>query len=368
MRYQLAAPYLTNTEAKYLSKALSENWISSKGKNIIRFERETARYIGLKYGIAASNGTAALHLALLALGIGKGDEVIVPGLTFAATINSIIYTGAVPVIADIEKDSWCISPSAMAGAVTSRTRAVIAVHLYGQPCPMNEIMRTAAKNGIYVIEDCAESIGAEYAGRKIGSFGNVGCFSFYGNKIVTTGEGGMCITGRKDIAEKMAVLRNQGMNSSRRYWHDLVGYNYRMTNLQASVGLAQLEKIDVMLAKRVEIEDFYLDNLKDINCLKPQRGNLKNRKKVTWLVSYQFEPRKLSRDQVAYKLLKEGVETRNFFYPLSEMPVYRKYVRRECPVSQEISRKGINFPTNLNLRKADYRKITGAIKKVCAMN
>ncbi|MDD5137076.1 MAG: DegT/DnrJ/EryC1/StrS family aminotransferase [Candidatus Omnitrophica bacterium] len=364
MFYQIAAPYLKSNEKKYVTKALEENWISSKGEYISKFEKCFARYTGARYAVATSSGTTALHLALVSLNIKDGDEVIIPDLTFAATINAVITAGATPVIIDIDRESWCISIDRIKKAVSSRTRAIIPVHLYGQPCNMAAIMDIASKYGLCVIEDCAESLGAEYDGQKAGTFGNVGCFSFYANKIITTGEGGMCVTNDRSIAEELEIRRDHGMRRSKKYWHDRIGYNYRMTNLQAAIGLAQLENIDFLLRGRYDIEKRYVENFSDIRSLEPQRADLENRKRVTWLASFLAVSGMADRDELIKGLYKNGVESRPFFYPLSKMPIYRKYRKYPTLTAYEISERGLNLPTNLNLSVSDYRRIIDIIKKV----
>ena len=328
------------------------------------FEEKFPDYCGCKYGIAVSNGTAALHLALRVLGIGEGDEVIVPDLTFAATINAVLHSGATPVVVDIENDSWCIDPEKIEKAITPRTKAIISVHLYGQPCDMEAIMRIAGRRNLFVIEDCAEAHGATFDGKKVGSFGDIGCFSFFGNKIITTGEGGMCITNNEELKKRMAILRDHGMTPERKYWHEVVGYNFRMTNLQASIGMAQLERIEELLRTRQAIEDLYREKLKDVDWLSPQPSNLARRKKVTWYTCYLVDERKIARDDLIKELKRLGIETRPFFYPLSEMGIYKKFVRASCPVAHKISKSGINFPTNLNLSMEDYQRVVSTIASV----
>ncbi|MEM4522680.1 MAG: DegT/DnrJ/EryC1/StrS aminotransferase family protein, partial [Nitrososphaeria archaeon] len=255
--YPVAEPEIGDEELKNVIEAVKSGWVSSKGRFIDEFESSFAKYVGVKYGIATSNGTAALHLALAGLNIGSDDEVIVPDLTFAATINAVLYTRAKPVIVDINPEYWCIDPTKLEKAITSKTKAIILVHLYGHPCDMEPIMEIAEQHNLYVIEDVAEAHGAEYKGRKVGSFGHISCFSFYGNKVITTGEGGMCLTNDREIAERIKILRDHGMSPEKRYWHDVIGFNYRMTNLQAALGLAQLGKIERFIEKKREIAKKY---------------------------------------------------------------------------------------------------------------
>jgi perosamine synthetase len=356
----VAIPDLKGTEFQNLTDAFLSTWISSSGKYIDRFESEFSSYCGTKYGVAVSNGTVALHLALESLGVGKGDEVIVPDLTFAATINSVIHSNATPVVVDVEEKSWCISPVEIRKAITPKTKAIIPVHLYGQVCDMSEIMKIADEFGLYVIEDCAEAHGAEYNGKKVGSFGDIGCFSFFGNKIITTGEGGMCITNKTDLNDRMRVLRDHGMSKTKRYWHDFIGFNYRMTNLQASIGVAQLQRIDEIIANRHDIDKQYRNGLKYNANIEFQNCTLPNRKKITWFVCILVND---NRNEILEALKSEGIDARPFFYTLSEMPIYKDYIFSSS-ISSNISKKGINLPTNSFVNKEIINKIDTVIRKV----
>ncbi len=337
---------LRGNEFKYLIDAFLTTWISSQGPYVEMFEKNFAKFCGCEHAVTTSSGTVALHLALLALGIGKGDEVIVPDLTFVATINAVLYTGATPVIVDVEEESWCIDPKEIEKAITGKTKAVIPVHLYGQPCDMSAIMAIAKKHKIFVVEDCAEAHGATFDGKYVGSFGQIGCFSFYGNKVITTGEGGMCVTDDPVLHKKMVLLKNHGMSQERKYWHDVVGYNYRMTNLQAAIGVAQLEKISEFLRNRAEVEEKYKKLLLDIPFVEFQRDDLPKRKKITWLVSILVNENR--RDSIISKLKDKGMDTRPFFYPLSVMDIYKQYAARPCQKSKDIAARGMNLPTVYN--------------------
>jgi len=344
----VAIPELGEKELKYLVDAFLSTWISSSGKYIELFEQKFSSFCDCQYGAAVSNGTVALHLALKTLGIKEGDEVIVPDLTFVATINTVLYCNATPVIVDVEKDSWCIDPHEIEKAVTPRTKAIIPVHLYGQPCNMDQIMDIAKRKDLFVIEDCAEAHGACYKGRKVGSFGEIGCFSFYGNKVITTGEGGMCVTNSSELNEQMRILRDHGMSKRKKYWHDLIGYNYRMTNLQAAIGVAQVERIDEILSERKKIETNYRKELKDIDFLEFQKDDLPNRNKITWLVSALVN--RHNRDSYIVHLSSKGLETRPFFYSLGSMDIYKKYLFSNKN-SLSISSRGINFPTFCSIKE-----------------
>ncbi len=357
----LAQPHLIGNEYKYLIDAFLSTWISSTGKYITQFEESFSSYCGTKFGVAVSNGTTALHLALTALEIGEGDEVIVPDITFAATINAVIYTGATPVIVDIEEDSWCIDPDEIEKAITPKTKAVIPVHIYGQPCNMDKICDIAKKYNLYIIEDCAEAHGAAWNGQKVGSFGIISCFSFFGNKVITTGEGGMCITNNEQLNERMRILRDHGMSKSRKYYHEVVGFNYRMTNLQAAIGVAQVERIEDILEWRFKLEEKYREALSRNGNIVMQKNNLPGRYKIPWLVSILVEEDK--RDRILDKLKENGIDARRFFIPLGEMNIYKKYAK-DCTNSKRISRMGINLPTTYDIRDKDIEKIVELLEHV----
>lgn len=363
-KYPVAEPEIGEEELRNVVEAVKSGWVSSKGKFIEEFENSFARYIGVKYGVATSSGTTALHLALAALGVGPGDEVVVPDLTFAATINAVLYVGARPVIADVDPSYWCLDPRELERAITERTKAVMVVHLYGHPCDMDAIMEVAERHGLYVVEDAAEAHGAEYRGRKVGGFGHVSCFSFYGNKIITTGEGGMCLTNDEELAERMRVLRDHGMDPKRRYWHNFVGFNYRMTNLQAALGVAQLGKIGRFVEKKRMIARWYAEELSSVKgiALHPEMPWAKC---VYWLYSILVDEEKtgLSRDELAQRLQRYGIETRNLFYPLHEMPPYQGYATSSYPTSSAISRRGLSLPSSVKLKEEDVAFIAQRIRE-----
>ena len=353
IKIPITSPDLKGNELKYLTDAFLSTWISSTGGYIDRFEKEFAEFCSCKYGVAVSSGTTALHLAMTALGIGEGDEVIIPDFTFAACANTVLHTGASPVLVDIEKDYWTIDPAEIKKAITSKTKAIMPVHIYGQPCNMESIMKIAKDNNLHVIEDCAEAHGAEFDGKKVGSFGEIGCFSFFANKILTTGEGGMCVTNSKELHDKMKVLRDHGMSKEKKYWHDKVGFNYRTTNLQAAIGCAQLEKIKKTIKKRSNLENSYRKLFKDSKFIEFQKQNPR-RKKITWLVSILIKNGK--RDQYIKKSMTSNVDTRPFFYSLGSMPIYKKYLFSNTN-SLNISKSGMNLPTQINLGTFEINKI-----------
>lgn len=363
-RIPVAEPDIGKVELKYVSEAVKSGWISSKGFFIREFEERFSKYIGMKYGISTSNGTAALHLALVSLGINRGDEVIVPDLTFASVANVVIHTGAKPVFIDSHPEYWCIDPSKLEERITKNTKAIIPVHLYGHPCNMDPIMKIAEDYDIYIIEDCAEAHGAEYKGKKVGSFGDISCFSFYGNKIITTGEGGMCLTNDEELAERMRIIRDHGMRPEKRYWHEVVGFNYRLTNLQAALGVAQLEKINAFIRRKRKLAETYNSLLKDVKgiTLPPEMSWAKN---VYWLYSILIDNNSygINRDKLVSKLAESGIETRCFFYPMHVMPPYKKYATNcRFPVAEKLSSNGINLPSSVNLTEEEIYEITKLIK------
>jgi perosamine synthetase len=346
-----------------VTEAVKSGWVSSKGKFIEEFEQRFAEYIGVKHGVAVSNGTVALHLALAASGIGPGDEVIVPDLTFVATINAVLYTGAKPVIVDVDEPYWCMNPQEFEAAITPKTKAVLPVHLYGHPCEMDQITEIAKKRGVLVIEDAAEASGAEYKGKKVGAFGLASCFSFYGNKIITTGEGGMCLTDNDELAVKMRILRDHGMNPNRQYWHDQVGFNYRMTNLQAALGTAQIRKIDRFVTKKRALAKQYHALLAGLEGL-TLHPEMPWAKSVYWLYSIIADSKTVSRNQLMTHLAGEGIESRPFFYPLHEMPIYSKFCPKDCPSASKLSRTGLSLPSSVKLTTADVSYVAQALRRI----
>ena len=357
----IAKPDLKNAEMEYVVDCIEENWISSQGKYIGMFEESFASFLGTKYALAVSNGTVALHLALVTMGIGPGDEVIVPGLTFIATANSVSYTGAKAVFADSEMDTWNIDPASIEKLITPRTKAIIPVHLYGQPCRMDEIMAIAKKNNLMVIEDAAEAHGAQYKGRYVGSIGQVGCFSFFGNKIITTGEGGMVVTNDRELYEKAKILRDHGMDPQRKYWHKYIGFNYRMTNLQAAIGFAQVERIAEILRRKLQIAELFRKKLGSNPgfIFSPKNDWSVN---ICWMCSIVLRNGSyngLSRDALIEVLKKQNIESRPFFYPIYKMPPYASDLN--LPVCELLSANGINLPSYPELKDEEIEHICNFI-------
>jgi len=357
----ISQPSITHKEIENVCSAVKSGWVSSLGEYIDKFESEFAKYCGVKYALSTCNGTTALHLALTALGIGKGDEVIIPDFTFIATANAVKYTGAKVVTVDIEEDTLCISPEAIKKAITPKTKAIIPVHLYGHPANMEVINKIAEEHNLFVIEDAAEAHGAEVNGKKVGRLGHVGVFSFYGNKIITTGEGGMITTDDEELYEKIRYLRDHAMSKEKRYWHTEVGFNYRMTNLQAALGVAQLERIDELLNKKKEIFKWYQEGLKYLNGIKLnyQAPWAKN---VYWMICIEIDGYTESqRDEFIQKLKAKNIDSRPYFYPISDMPMYD---RADTPITHKIYQRGLNLPSYFDITKEQVEYICNVIKEV----
>lgn len=359
----IAEPSLGEEELKNVIEAVKSGWISSKGDFIEEFEENFATYCGRKYGVATSNGTVALHLALKALGIDEGDEVIIPDLTFVAVANTVTYCNAKPVFVDSHTEYLCLDPEKIEEKITTRTKAIVPAHLYGHPCDMDPIIKIAEDHNLFIVEDAAEAHGAEYKGKKVGSFGDISCFSFYGNKIITTGEGGMCLTNNEELAEEMRILRDHGMNPGKRYWYDIVGFNYRMTNLQAAVGVAQLKKLDEFVEEKRQIAGWYSEELKELeemNLLK-FHPEMPWAKCVYWMYCILVEDNfGISRDDLMKRLEEKGIETRPFFYPMHVLPPHKN--NEEFSVAEELARKGINLPSGVGLTKEEAERIVNEIR------
>jgi len=360
-------PLLGKKEIEYVLDCLKTNWISSKGRYIEEFEEKFAHYCGRKYGISTTSGTTALHLALASLGIGPGDEVILPAFTMIATAFAVVYTGAKPVLVDAEPGTWNIDVNRIEEKITKKTKAVMPVHIYGHPCNMDPILELAKEHNLYVIEDAAEAHGAEYKGKKAGGIGDIGCFSFYGNKIITTGEGGMVITDNEEIAERARALKDLAFSGGRRYLHTALGFNFRMTNIQAAIGLAQFERIDELAEMRrrnARRYNSYLKNIKGIT-LPPEKKWAKN---VYWMYSILIEDEfGVGRTELMDRLMKKGIDTRTFFIPMHEQPVFQKmglFQGESYPVAEEISRKGMYLPSSSGLKEEEIRYIYEAIREI----
>lgn len=358
----VSEPDIDEKELQKVTDCVKSGWISSIGKYVTEFEDSFSRFCETPHGVACSNGTTALHLALLVLGIGSGDEVICPTLTFVASANTIVYTGAKPVFVDSEPRTWNMDVDQIRAKISPRTKAILVVHLYGHPADMDPILELANSKGIKVIEDAAEAHGALYQGRKVGSFGSIGCFSFYGNKLITTGEGGMAVTADQQLADRMRLLRDHAMDPQRRYWHPEVGYNYRLTNLQAAMGVAQLEKIEKFLEIRRHHAELYRGLLKKVEglILFPKEPWASP---SYWMVSVLTEDSfGMNRDEVMKALKERGIDTRPFFVPMHQLPAYLS--KESFPVAENLAQRGINLPSSTKLKPEDIEYVCQVIHEL----
>ncbi|MCL4832700.1 MAG: DegT/DnrJ/EryC1/StrS family aminotransferase [Caldilineaceae bacterium] len=359
-------PTLAGNELAYVQQAVETNWISSAGSFIRDFEKQFAGACGVRYGIACANGTVALHLALATLGLQPGDEVIIPTFTMIATINAVTYCGATPVLADNEPHYWQMDPADVAAKITPRTKAIVPVHIYGHPVDMDPLLELGRQHGIAIIEDAAESHGAEYKGRRTGGLGDAATFSFYGNKILTTGEGGMVTTDNEEIARLAWNLRDHAFSSERHFWHKYVGFNYRMTNLQAAVGLGQVEQLEKFVAMRRANAAYYSELLADVPGITtpPEAPWAKN---VYWMYGILVDEAAygMNRDSLRVALAEKGIETRTFFIPMHCQPVYwQQFKGQRFPVAEALCRDGFYLPSATSLTRQQIERVAEVIRVV----
>lgn len=357
MRIPVYEPQLTGNESRYVQDCLDSTWISSKGQYLEKFEAIFSDYVGMS-STTVSNGTVALHLALLALDICPGDEVIVPSMTYIATVNAIKYVGATPVFIDCDSRTWQADPAEIKKKISQKTRAVLIAHLYGSAAKIDDIAKICQSHQLYLIEDCAEALGTFFFDRHVGIYGDIATFSFYGNKTITTGEGGMISSKNPMLIEKCVKFKNQGLASDREYWHDVLGYNYRMTNLQAAIGYAQMEQISQVLQKKREIASRYKQELRNL----PVRFQecYEGTQESYWMISLLAETEKI-RDSLRAHLKQKGIETRPLFPPVHKMPIH--YDAQTLPITEGISKLGMNIPSFPGLLPSRIEVVTKAIQE-----
>lgn len=358
IKYPVYKPQLNGNEKKYVMECLDSTWISSKGKFITEFENKFAEYLGVNYAASVSNGTVALHVALLALGIGPGDEVIVPTFTYISSVNSIAYTGASPVFVDSDPAHWQMSIEDVKRKITPKTKAIMAVHLYGLTCEISELKKIANDNNLFLIEDTAEALGSEYENKKAGTYGDIATFSFFGNKTLTTGEGGMVITNDINLHEKSVRIKGQGLAKNREYWHDITGYNYRMTNICAAIGLAQLERVEEIIKLKRKIAGWYREELKKLPVVFHDEPD-KRFFSTYWMISILAE-NETTRDRLRKLLSENGIETRPAFNPVHLMPMYIKD-NYHFPTAVDLAKRGMNLPSYPELNEEDVKFICKTI-------
>lgn len=350
-------------EQRLVAGCITDNWITI-GEQVRKFEAAFALYCRCRHAVASNNGTTALHLALTAVGVQGGDEVIVPDLTYVASANAVSYCGAKPVFCDVLPDTWCMDPTDAERKINEKTKAIMAVHLYGHPCDMRALRVIARRHGIALVEDAAEAHGAEVHGERVGNLSDVASFSFYANKLITTGEGGMCTTNSREIAETIRLYRGQGVDPDKRYWHKVIGYNYRMMDLQGAIGCAQMRRLDANIEHHRMLARVYERKLKNSGLILPVEKEWA--KNVYWLYSIVIPKCSYrKRDQIIKRMEERGVETRPFFYPLHQLPPYRSMGRDEnFPVASFLARGGISLPTHSLMTRKDAAYVADSLLAV----
>jgi len=360
----ICEPVLGEREAELVREAVESGWVSSRGPFVERFEREFARRCDAREAVAVCNGTAALHLALHALGVQAGDEVIVPDLTFVATANAVLMTGATPVLVDVEPDTWCIDPRAIELALTPRTKAILPVHLYGHPAEMGPICDIAHENGLLVVEDAAEALGARSGSTPVGAIGDAGAFSLYANKLITTGEGGVVVTNDAALAARMRSQRGHSMDPERAYFHGELGFNYRLTNLQAALGVAQLERVDGLIEQKRRIFSWYSELLS--SCGGPSSNVERPGTTNSFWMTCVVLPPGLDRDRVATHMAEHEIETRPFFQAMSSLPHLAQCRRvgrdgAHTPRATELGARGLSLPSSCKLTRPEVARVVDAL-------
>ena len=368
MFYPVAKPHLTNLEKRFMNESFDSSWISSQGKFIDLFEKNFSRTLGIKNTLLVSNGTVALQLALLTLGVKSGDEVIVPSFTYISCVNAILYVGAKPVFVDIDPKNWTICVNNIEKKITKKTKCIIAIHIYGQICELNKLLKLKRKYKIHLIEDCAESHFGKYQNKYLGTFGDISTFSFFGNKIISSGEGGAICLNNNNLYKKAKIIRNQGMSEKIRFYFPIIGHNFRISNILASILYGQFKRRNFLIFERKKIFKEYISILSkyDFFLLK----ELENYSSY-WLFSIQlnkkyFKNIKPSRDKLLINLRKNGIDTRPFFLPIHKMPPYKKFFMKNSSRlanTDLVSYSGLNLPTYVGLRKIDIVKICSVLIK-----
>lgn len=358
-------PLISKEAKENVNIALESGWISSAGTFVKQFEEDFASYLGVKHAISVSNGTAALHVALLSLDIGPGDEIIIPAFTMAATWLAVLYTGAKPVFVDCEPETYNINVNLIEEKINEKTKAIIPVHIYGHPADMDPIILLAKRHKLYIIEDAAEAHGAEYKKRKCGSMGDINCFSFYGNKIITCGEGGMVVTNDEDFANKARKIKDLYHSDKKRFIHEKVGYNYRLTNTQAAIGCGELNHIEEYVTKKQQMASRYTSGLSSIEGITTPKTK-SYAKNVFWMYSILVDENKygISKDKLREKLKQVGIDTRDFFYSPSDQPILKQFLSSTdiFPVTDYISNNGCYLPSGLAITNDQIDLVISTIK------
>lgn len=359
-------PLMSFQEETLLRECIKTGWISSDGPFVKIFEDSFAKYIGVKHGIAVSNGTAALEIAVSSLDLHPEDEVILPTFTIISCVLAVLRNGLVPVLVDSDSNSWNMDLNQVAAKISEKTKAVMPVHIYGNPVDMDPLLEIRDKYGVLILEDAAEAHGANYKGKKCGCFGDLSVFSFYANKIVTTGEGGMVVTDSDDFANRLRSLRNLCFEPEKRFVHNKLGYNFRITNLQAAVGVAQMEKIDELVQRKREQGEEYRKRLKEIPGIRLQEiSDISH--PVYWMNGFVLEDSvPLDANELAQKLFQKGIQTRPFFWPMHKQPVFQKmgwFKDEHYPVAEKLARRGLYLPSGMALTREQIDEVCDCLKK-----
>jgi perosamine synthetase len=361
-------PSFSKLEKKYLNECIDTGWISSSGGFLLKFEKAFKKIVSRKYSVAVSSGTAALDIAIKTLNLKKGDEIIVPNFTIISCLNEIIREGIKPIFIDADPNTFNIDTTQIEKKITERTRAILVVHIYGLPAELDEIIKIKNKYKLKLIEDCAEQLGQTYKGKPIGSFGDISTFSFFANKHITTGEGGMVVTNNKLYYKKFQEFRNICFSLKKpRFIHDNIGWNYRLTNMQAAIGYAQLKRLGIFIKKKRQIGNCYFNQLKNISDLQLPIMSNKSSRNIFWVYSILIKNKNLKAVELSKKLKKNGVETRPFFYPMHMQPIIRKLnlinKAEKFPVSEKIYKYGLYLPSGIGNTFYEIKRVTKILKK-----
>lgn len=360
-------PLLNGNEKKYLNECIDTGWISSEGPFIKKFEEEFSNKNNRKHGIAVCNGTAALEIAVESLGISEGDEVIIPAFTIISCASSIIKSGAIPVLVDSDIHTWNMDISQIESKITSKTKAIMVVHIYGLPVDMDPVLEIAKKYGLKIIEDAAEAHGQTYKGKPCGSFGDVSVFSFYPNKLITTGEGGMVLTDNDAIADHLRSLRNLCFTANKRFVHEELGWNMRMTNVQAAIGLAQLERWNVSIARKREMGKLYTELLKNVEQISLPLTKTDYADNIYWVFGIMLKDKDKSAEQIMKQLAEKGIGTRPFFYPMHLQPVLKRmglYNNESYPNAENMYHNGFYLPSGLAITDEQIHEVVRTLKEI----
>ena len=366
-KINVCEPLITKNAKKYINDCIDSEWISSAGKYLEDFEKKWSNYCGADEGIAVTNGTSALQVAFKSLNLQPGDEVIMPSFTIISCATAIIEAGGKPVLVDCYPDTWCLNIEQMKEKVNNRTKAILVVHMFGHPAEMDPIIKIVKRHNLYLVEDAAEAHGAAYNNKRVGSFGDLACFSFYANKLITTGEGGMVLSNNKKLTKKIRSLRNLSFRSDRRFYHTEIGYNYRLTNMQAAIGISQIENLQNHIDIKRKNTFLYNNIIRKMDLPLRLPSENENSKSVFWMYGVVLKNKKLNAKILAEKLENRGIETRPLFLGMHQQPVLKKmkfFNNEKFPVTEELSRFGLYLPSGLKLNKKKINFICNVLKDI----